>query len=445
MIKCSSQFIKLCGAFVLLFCTSSSLANPSENSEIVLPEQGQYELEREYQQLSSQLEANPDDLELNFRFAQAAAKLEDYEKAIAAFERMLIKQPNLPRIQLDLAALYLRVGNDGESKRLFEEVLASNPPPQVKENILRMLEYIADNQRKHFLSLAYSLGWNTSSNVDSTPKSKSVEVLGSTFAIDTQNEAEGHVSSNLTVSHSYLFGQSVPHRWVTTARHYRTMQEDSRDKEVTNFSLETGPTFFSENRKLQYGFNIGYEDNNLAHRDYLKSFNKEAFIRYMLSQNTQLSASVAHKRRFYQNTDTVTVYEDLNGCQKDYELQLRTLLSPKDILSFTGRISKEDTRVAYETNREKALNVNYTHILDDTYFITAGAGVRETKYKGSDALVNSTKVREDFEKTFLLGVGANITDNINCSLVYMRQEVDSNILNYEYENDRIMANITWRY
>lgn len=428
------------GAFVFSFSKPSFVY-----AETVNGEDAHYQDKLAFEQVKQQLEDYPDNLELNFRYAQYASKLQDYEKAIAAMERMLIVNPNLHRIKLDLAALYLRVGSDIESEKLFKEVLDENPPAQVQQNIQKMLTYIESNRRKHFLSVAYSLGWNADSNLNANPSSGAVDVLGTSIATNTKKVSEGQLTSTLSVGHSYVLPSENKHRWQTQVTAYKSKQESSRDKDVSVVAVKTGPVFYSKDKQIQYGLSLGYEDTNLAHEDYLKAVSKEAFIRYLLTPTTQISGVYRHQNRMFKNSESVSTYENRNGCVEDFELQVRSLLSPKDILAASLAYRKEDTRVAYETNTSKALNVSYTHLYGDDLYFNASALVKKRTYDGSDILVNASKVRDDLEKVVTLGVGYNVTDNITCGLSVQRRLVQSNIQNYDYENDRLMGTITWRY
>ena len=61
--------------------------------------------------LFRQLLKDPTNVELNFRYGEAAVKLGNYEGAISALERLLLYNPNFPGVKLQLAELYARLGS----------------------------------------------------------------------------------------------------------------------------------------------------------------------------------------------------------------------------------------------------------------------------------------------------------------------------------------------
>ena len=55
----------------------------------------------DYEALFRQVLRDPSNLDLSFRFAEAATRRGDYEAAIGALERIVFYNPNLPRVRLE--------------------------------------------------------------------------------------------------------------------------------------------------------------------------------------------------------------------------------------------------------------------------------------------------------------------------------------------------------
>ena len=69
----------------------------------------QANLQLEYDRLFQQMLRDPSNMDLMFEFAALANNLENYEAAIGTLERMLLINPDLPRVKLELGALYFRL------------------------------------------------------------------------------------------------------------------------------------------------------------------------------------------------------------------------------------------------------------------------------------------------------------------------------------------------
>ena len=68
-------------------------------------------------------------------------------EAIAYFRTMLIRNPGLVRVRLELARAFFLKGEDDLARRHFEQVLAGKPPAQVVVNVNRFLGQIRARKR----------------------------------------------------------------------------------------------------------------------------------------------------------------------------------------------------------------------------------------------------------------------------------------------------------
>ena len=66
------------------------------------------------------------------------------DEAIAALRTMLIADPSLVRVRLEIARAFFLKGENNQSRRHFERVLAGNPPAVVVDNVRRFLSKIRE-------------------------------------------------------------------------------------------------------------------------------------------------------------------------------------------------------------------------------------------------------------------------------------------------------------
>ena len=71
-------------------------------------------------------------------------------EAIGAFRAMLIEDPGLVRVRLELARAFYLKGEDELARRHFEYVLAGDPPAPVVANVRRFLREIQGRGRWHY-------------------------------------------------------------------------------------------------------------------------------------------------------------------------------------------------------------------------------------------------------------------------------------------------------
>ena len=97
-------------------------------------------LQAKKEALFQQMLHDPANLDVTFAYADVSAQLGDNEAAVAALERMLLFNPNLPRVDLELGVLYFRMGSFEAAQSYFEKAKSFNPPQDVSA---RVDEYLA--------------------------------------------------------------------------------------------------------------------------------------------------------------------------------------------------------------------------------------------------------------------------------------------------------------
>jgi tetratricopeptide (TPR) repeat protein len=94
--------------------------------------------------LFQQMLSEPGNLDVTFAYADVSARLGDYEAAVSALERMLLFNTDLPRVQLELGALYYRMGSYDLARSYFERAATANPPTEVRA---RVDQYLTDIEK----------------------------------------------------------------------------------------------------------------------------------------------------------------------------------------------------------------------------------------------------------------------------------------------------------
>jgi hypothetical protein len=90
--------------------------------------------------LFQQMLNDPSNLDVTFAYADVSAELGDNEAAVAALERMLLFNPNLARVDLELGVLYFRMGSFKAAQSYFDKAKSFNPPAEV---VARVDDYLA--------------------------------------------------------------------------------------------------------------------------------------------------------------------------------------------------------------------------------------------------------------------------------------------------------------
>lgn len=101
----------------------------------------QTELQQDFQQAFWDMLADPANTQKTIRYAELAVKLGDYEAAIPPLERLLMLNPKLPKVRLEVGVLYYLLNSKEVAKGYLSDV--KNDPSASPELVKRAETYLA--------------------------------------------------------------------------------------------------------------------------------------------------------------------------------------------------------------------------------------------------------------------------------------------------------------
>ena len=119
------------------------------------------------------------------------------DQAIAAFRRMLVADPNLVRVRLELARAFFFKGEDSLARRHFEAVLAGGVPEPVAANIHAFLAEMRA-RRRWSINAGFALAPDSNIGAGSEERTIYIPVFGQPLPFE--RDAEELTSSGIGVS-----------------------------------------------------------------------------------------------------------------------------------------------------------------------------------------------------------------------------------------------------
>jgi len=202
-------------------------------------------LEARKDALFQQMLRNPANLDVTFAYADVSARLGDYESAVSALDRMLFFNPNLPRVELELGALYFRMGSYDLARDYFGRALAANPPTQVRDRIDEYMTQIDKATSRNHLSGYVFFGGQYQSDANVGPGSPFILSPIGPVLLNSQftRQPSGSVFASGSMLYSYdLEDQRRDSIDVTTVgyiNHY--FNSDVRRLDLGLLELTAGP------------------------------------------------------------------------------------------------------------------------------------------------------------------------------------------------------------
>ena len=122
------------------------------------------------------------------------------DEAIATLRAMLIDQPGLLRVRLELARAFFLKGEDNLSREHFERVLAGNPPPPVVANVRRFLAQIRARRRWN-MHFGFALAPDT--NIGASSNERTIYIGGLPFRRDEEELTRSGVGVSVWTGGEY--------------------------------------------------------------------------------------------------------------------------------------------------------------------------------------------------------------------------------------------------
>jgi len=222
-------------AFALLLCGGAHAQGPAPAT-----------LQARYEAAFQETLRDPGNLDALFRFASLAVETGDLEGAVSALERMLILNPDQPRVRMELGILYFRLGSYQAARTYLETALSS--PALPPEQRSRAEEFLAEAKKRlspsYFAGEAF-FGWRYQSNANLGPANANVLLFGAPANLNQSatGTADWGVVSTLQVMHRYDLGTQDRGALETQFAGYANRQFQLGTTNVAQVQLTTGPRF----------------------------------------------------------------------------------------------------------------------------------------------------------------------------------------------------------
>ena len=181
------------------------------------------ELQKKYDDAFQSVFADPGNLDKTFRFAELAVQTRNFEAAISALERMLLINPNLPRVRLELGVLYFRLGSYQLAKTYLDRAVeGENVPDEVRQRVETFLAEIEKRLSRHQFSGSVFGGVRYQTNANAGPTSGTVLANGITATLSDQftKTSDENLFVSANVRHTYDLQLQAGEVWETNLTVY---------------------------------------------------------------------------------------------------------------------------------------------------------------------------------------------------------------------------------
>ena len=293
------------------------------------------------------------------------------DEAIGALRTMLIDQPGLVRVRLELARAFFYKGEDGLSQEHFERVLAGNPPDPVVANVRVFLSRIRA-RRRWKVHMGFAVAPDT--NIGGTSNERIIYIFGLPF----RRNAESFTTSGVGLS--VWGGGEYQHPLGDRVRLRLGMDASRREYSGGKFdrmlvSWHVGPRVFVS-RTTEFSVLGDWRHQWNANESDSFDLGGRVTARHRFSRRLTVNGNASwHDRRY-------RTRKRLDGPVQNFSLGAGWVLTPTIRLDATagyGRVRPES--VQYR-NDSKYMQTGVSVALPKGFTVGAGGGVRWTDYQG---------------------------------------------------------------
>ena len=417
------------------------------------PAPGAEDRQAERDRLFQAILKDPSNLDLLYAYAQVTIALGDYDAAIASYERMLIFNPNLPRIHLEVGVLYFRAGSPQVARYHLE--LAKADATATPEVVARVDEYLAQidsSGGRHQFDGSVFGGLRYQSNANAGPPSGTRVQLGGLpgFADLDEGTAQSDYIAVIsgTVNRLYDFGNQTYDGWDSNLFFYGAAFAEQENLNLATTELRTGPKFnHALTRDLSLKPYASVSWVGLDDATYYWSYGGGLNLEYAIAPGLTTTLDGQYRRREFN-----AAYEDREGAQYVGQFNLRWILGPQDLVTLGSAVVRTTANAEWRASFEAGGSLAYTHLFTDLreflgapLAATVYGGGRYTGYDGPDPFIQPDTTRVDRELRGGASLVLALETNISLVASAEYRDVESSVDFYSFDNLSVTMGLLYRF
>ena len=324
----------------------------------------------------------------------AAARAALLDEAVAAFRFMLVNQPGLVRVRLELARAFFLQGEYDLSRAHFEHVLAGNPPAPVVANVQSFLAQIRARSR---WTVHGGLALAPDTNIGASSEERIIYIYGLRFERDAEELSTSGVGLSAWLSGEYH------HPWGERRRLRAGGDVSRRDYAGSSFdqsfvSLHAGPRWLvGENAEASVLASAQRRWTGGA--PLYDALGARLETGYRVSRRVTAFARASYHARDYRTQ------ADLDGPAADVMLGSAWTVSPTVRADAALGWGRERTDLERWRHERQWLRLGVTVALPRGFTVGGSGEVRWTDYEGDWSFyTQSADPREDRTRSLRLSV-----------------------------------------
>ena len=390
-----------------------------------------------------QILQNPNDLDLNLKYAQQQGKMGNFKQTISTLERLNMLYPDNVEIKLYLLSVLVQVDSPEKANTIIEEMkLRRDLEPEDLETLQEIEEELRGREPGLWNIVAdISMGGVQTNNVNSVSKTRLKEESDSIVGFNSAMH-DRTLSGGIGLSATRPIGEESS--FLINASHSLSEQYAETDDDYQSYGLTLAIDTVLGNQSLSPFLMLTKSDYQTDAHSYSKMYGFGGF--FSVGERNSFSYGYSFSDSKGDRNASDTTADETNAIGHSFSLGHDFILTP--IISSSISLGYSDTDATVDAgndyeNYDFGIGLNFAF---PWAYIAVSNSMSFNDYKKEDTSVNSNKLRSDFTNTFDVMFTKAIGDifpaidpnrSLFINLSYERLFSEANMLNYDYRADSL--------
>ena len=390
-----------------------------------------------------QILQNPNDLDLNLKYAQQQGKMGNFKQTISTLERLNMLYPDNVEIKLYLLSVLVQVDSPEKANTIIDEMkLRKDLEAEDLETLQEIEEELRGREPSLWkLTADFSTGAFFTNNVNSVSKNRLKEESDSVVGFNSAMH-DRTLSAGMGLSATRPIGEESS--FLINASQSTSEQYSETDDDFQSYGLTFALDTVLGNQSLSPYLMLSKSDYQTDADSFSKMYGFGGFFSVGERNSFSYGYSFADSKGNHNSTDDYC--DETNSIGHSFSLGHDFILTP--IISSSISLGYSDTDATVDAgndyeNYDFGLGLNFAF---PWAYVAVSNSMSFNDYKKEDTSVSSTKLRSDFTNTFDVMVTKAIGDifpaidpnrSLFINLSYERLFSEANMLNYDYISDSL--------
>ena len=388
-----------------------------------------------------QILQNPNDLDLNIKYAQQQGKMGNFKQTISTLERMNMLYPDNTEIKLYLLSVLVQVDSPEKANTIIEEMkLRRDLSPEDLETLQEIEAELKDREPGLWTFAAdISAGSVFSDNVNSVSKTRMKSESDSVVGFNSAKH-DRTLSGGIGLTATRPIGEESS--FLINVSHGLSEQYQETDDDYQSYGLTLGLDSVFLGQSVSPYLMLSKSDYQTDADSFSFMYGIGSF--FSVGERNSISYGYAFSDSKGNHNSTDTTADETNSIGHSFTLAhdfiFNELITTNISLGYSDSDAKVDAGNDYETY-DVGFGLNFAF---PWAYIAVSNSYSFNDYKKPDTTVSSDRIRSDVTNTFDVMLTKAIGDifpaldpnrSLFINLSYEKVISEANILNYDYIAD----------